>query len=137
MVTTPPLQPSDEPLVLVVEEDEDVRNMLSVAFPHFGFAVLTAPDGKTALERYREHKTSIQLVLMGVNQPGLSGTERQKGVQQEKAGVRCFFMSADRAVSSWQALASPGAMGVLPKPFSSLRQLAETLRGCLGKAATD
>jgi CheY-like chemotaxis protein len=62
-------------LVLVVEDDNDIRSLLSLALPLYGFTVLAACAGAEALERCRRHPESIGLAVLDVRMPGLSGPE--------------------------------------------------------------
>src|SRR5438309_1195920 len=53
----------DEPVVLIVEDDEIVRQGLSIALAAQGYSVLTAGDGEEALEVAAQHREPIDLVV--------------------------------------------------------------------------
>lgn len=105
--------------------------MLQAALPTYGFAVLTAANGAEGLELYRQHGERIQLVLMDVNMQGLSGPETLARLIRMDEQVRCCFMSGDTSAQRWPELLKLGALSIIAKPFSSLQELARTLRSHL------
>jgi PAS domain S-box-containing protein len=61
--------------VLVVEDDEDLRETLALTLKIFDFPVLTAEDGVAALELFRQHRGEIDCVLCDVVMPRMNGWE--------------------------------------------------------------
>ncbi len=59
-----------EPGLLVVDDDAGVRGVLYGWMRLQGFAVWLAADGREALELYRRHRVSIDVVLLDVRMPG-------------------------------------------------------------------
>ena len=57
--------------VLVVDDDAQVRALLTLALTDEGYGVVTAPDGKVALERVAQHQP--QLIVLDVNMPEMDG----------------------------------------------------------------
>ena len=91
-----------------------------------GYEVLEAGQGFQGLEMAGAHTGQLDLVLLDLSMPGLSGWEVLEQLQDRDPGLKvilCTGYAADRA-----ALA--GAVGVVRKPFS-LPQLARTLRQVL------
>jgi diguanylate cyclase (GGDEF)-like protein len=64
-------QPKAQATVLVVDDDPGARLLVGSALEIAGFRVITAADGKSALETYREH--SVDCVVLDVVMPGMSG----------------------------------------------------------------
>jgi CheY-like chemotaxis protein len=64
------------PEVLVVEDQAAVGIMLELALRHFGFTVHLAGAGWQALEAFRRHADTIDVVLLDVQMPYLTGRER-------------------------------------------------------------
>jgi len=95
-----------------------------------GFTVLTAANGRHALELWREHGTSIDLVLTDVVMPGMSGPELAEELQRARRDIKIVYMSGYPAHPSGQrSLVSPGTP-VLAKPFTA-RALTEMVRRTL------
>jgi DNA-binding NtrC family response regulator len=69
------------PVVLVVEVEEAGRDLLKAVLASRGFTVLLAGNGGEALEVYRRLGTSIDLVLMDVQMPELSGPDSHAAPQ--------------------------------------------------------
>jgi two-component system cell cycle sensor histidine kinase/response regulator CckA len=61
--------------VLVVEDERVVREMLLAVLARFNYRVLVATDGLEGVELYRAHGERIDLVLLDLSMPGLSGIE--------------------------------------------------------------
>lgn len=65
--------------VLVVDDDEGVRESLRWILEDEGYTVFEAPDGKPALDRLREHPQGM-VVLLDLNMPGMDGFDVMKAV---------------------------------------------------------
>jgi CheY-like chemotaxis protein len=114
--------------ILVVEDEEAIRRLLEMVLVQYGFGVRLAGTGTEAVELYEQHRDSIAAVLLDVQMDGLDGPGTLAALQAINPRVRCCFMSGHtRKYTSGQLLAM-GAAHVLPKPFSSLNELARTLR---------
>jgi CheY-like chemotaxis protein len=61
--------------VLLVEDDEDVRETLDLLLRSSGYDVLTARNGKEALQVLREHPDDVALILLDVVMPVMDGWE--------------------------------------------------------------
>ncbi|MFC7528693.1 response regulator transcription factor [Actinoplanes sp. GCM10030250] len=61
----------DAPLVLVVDDDESIRDLVSVKLEIAGYRTVTAPDGRTALSLV--HRVRPDLVILDIAMPGLDG----------------------------------------------------------------
>jgi two-component system, NtrC family, response regulator AtoC len=101
--------------VLVVDDEEGMRHMLSVLLSRNGYAVSEATDGKQALERLRQGH--IDIVLTDVRMPGLDGPALLKKVHDAKMPVTVILMSAfvdlDVAIDGLKM----GAADYVSKPF--------------------
>lgn len=104
----------NEKLVLVVEDDSDLRQTIQWLLEDEGFEVETAGDGKEALERARQRKPS--LVLLDMNLPVLDGYGVASGLHSTYgSAINIVTMTAGgRADEKAQRI---GAIGYLSKPF--------------------
>lgn len=59
--------------ILIVEDDEQVRNIATLILENSGYSVMTANDGKLGVEKYKEFHKEIDLVLMDVVMPNMNG----------------------------------------------------------------
>lgn len=127
----------ERPLLLIVEEEEGVRQMMDCALTAHGFNILLAANGDDAIELYRRLGHKINLVLMDVTMSGLSGPQTLKVLQQVNPHVRCCFMSGDTSTQRWPELLALGASRVFPKPFPSLSELVQVIRQLCTERGTE
>jgi CheY-like chemotaxis protein len=110
--------------ILVVDDEAGVRGVLNLGMRRQGFAVWVAADGQEALDLYRRHHETIDVVLMDVRMPGLDGPQTLAALQELNPQIRCCFMSGDLGNYTAERLQILGAAAVLRKPF----HLAEVAR---------
>jgi CheY-like chemotaxis protein len=80
-------------LILVVEDEEMVRNLTRSILEESGYRVLTAANGDEALELALRHGDSIHLMLADVILPGFSGPEIVDRARPLVKDLRVLFMS--------------------------------------------
>jgi two-component system, OmpR family, response regulator len=112
--------------VLVVDDQEPVRRVLSAGMWSHGFAVWLAAGGAEAVEVYRRHRDLIDVVLLDVQMPGLDGPATLAALRETNPGVCCCFMTGDSGRYTEQTLAGLGAVAVFRKPLR-LREVAQQL----------
>jgi CheY-like chemotaxis protein len=103
--------------ILVVDDEPTLREMLNLGMRQQGFAVWLAADGLEALDQYRRHRETIDVVLMDVWMPGLDGPQALVALRQLNPRIRCCFMSGDLGSYTETSLCDLGAAAVLRKPF--------------------
>jgi CheY-like chemotaxis protein len=101
--------------VLVVDDDEDLREVLTEILGARGYFVETACDGAEALARLRAGP-SPSIILLDLRMPGMSGWEfcREQRRDPALAEIPVLVLSGG---SSRHVAASLGAIDVLPKPI--------------------
>jgi CheY-like chemotaxis protein len=107
-----------KPGILVVDDEQCLRDMLKIAFGQRGFSAWLAADGWEALELYEHHRAAIDMVLMDVRMPGLDGLLTLGELRQLDPDVRCCFMSGDLGGYTERRLRESGAAAVFHKPFN-------------------
>ena len=118
--------------VLVVEDEEGVRDVTERILSHNGYAVLTAPNGPAAIDLVRDHYGWIDLLLTDVVMPQMLGKELAERVRELRPGIRVVFMSgyAEPVLGSQRTLEE--GLTLVEKPFSAatlLAQVKEALDG--------
>ena len=112
-------------LVLLVEDDEAVRNFVLRALRARGYQVLTAASAESAKRLLESNSEPVDLLLTDVVLPGDSGPDLYENLLQRHPDLRVLFMSG------YQAFPVPQGAHVLEKPFTTA-SLAAELRGALG-----
>lgn len=103
------------PRILVVDDDEEVRELLSDALEPMGFEVVTVPDGAEALERWNaEH---FDLLVTDLLVPRLDGIRLAEQIRAKDAKAKILVITAV-ARSLEGELKSAPIDGWLPKPLS-------------------
>ena len=104
------------PRILVVDDEEDVREILKDRLQMYGYEVSTAADGVKALEKVEE--LSPELVLLDIRLPKLDGMEvlsRMRSKHPETLVIIITaYMTIQRAV---EAIINQGAYDFIEKPF--------------------
>jgi CheY-like chemotaxis protein len=100
-------------LVLVVDDDADIRRVLHLILEFAGYTAVLASNGVEAIERVTEQTPA--LVLLDLNMPMVSGWDVHDELRRRRLGIPVVFMTA--AESAWVQAEQHGAQGALPKPF--------------------
>ncbi|MGD0657990.1 MAG: response regulator, partial [Syntrophorhabdales bacterium] len=79
--------------LLIVEDDLDVRKMMTKILQSHGYATMEAADGYEAVRVYREHKRAIDLVILDVVMPGKNGKEVFDEIVALDPRVKAIFVS--------------------------------------------
>ncbi|CAN5881416.1 hypothetical protein BH24GEM1_BH24GEM1_09470 [soil metagenome] len=79
--------------ILVVEDEEMVRVMARCALEEYGYEVLEAPDGQSAIDILTSTADPVHLVLCDIVMPGLSGQELAAGLTRAAPGASIVYMS--------------------------------------------
>jgi two-component system cell cycle sensor histidine kinase/response regulator CckA len=103
--------------ILLVEDDEDVREVVRQGLEQRGYAVLTATTTSEALELSRKHRSSIDLLITDVVMPGHSGPELAGQIVRDNSRIKVLFISGYTNDMISLQLVSDGAQ-LLEKPFS-------------------
>lgn len=79
--------------ILVVDDERVVRDMLSAVLVRFNYCVLVAANGIEGVELYREHAKRIDIVLLDLAMPGLSGIEVLAQLRSLNPDVRVAILT--------------------------------------------
>jgi DNA-binding response OmpR family regulator len=113
--------------ILVVDDEPTLRETLAEALEQDGLVVVTAADGKEALERFREHEPD--LMLLDLMLPQVSGIEVCRIVRRESSLPIIMLTAKDGEIDKVVGL-ELGADDYVTKPFS-LRELMARIRAQL------
>ncbi|MEW6221098.1 MAG: response regulator [Thermodesulfobacteriota bacterium] len=116
--------------VLLVEDDQEVRNIAVTALQHYGFRVLVAENGAQALERFRESRSEVDVVVADVVMPVMGGEALAEALRQEAPGLPILFMSGYPLEVLPRDIRDKPASAFLQKPFGP-QDLVPMLRGLL------
>jgi len=116
--------------VLLVEDEESVRELVRVTLASRGYRVLEAENGECGLRVAEGFKEHIDILITDVVMPGIGGRELAKKLVLLRPGICVLFLSG----YTEDAVVAPGALGpstaFLQKPFT-LQNLAKKVREVL------
>jgi CheY-like chemotaxis protein len=118
--------------VLVVEDEEKVRQLTVEILGKQGYSVLDASQGDDALAISEKHKGPIHLILVDVVMPGISGTELTKRLAFLRPETKILYMSGytDNAIVHHGVLEK--GVNYIQKPFT-IDELTRKVREALDK----
>jgi PAS domain S-box-containing protein len=116
--------------VLLAEDEDGVRTVMTEMLRKQGYSVVSAPGGEEALEIGRNLQTKFDLLISDVIMPGMNGPDLAGKLRALRPGLRVLYVSGytDSAISRDDEL-GPGTT-FLHKPFTT-EQLAEKVRELL------
>jgi signal transduction histidine kinase/CheY-like chemotaxis protein len=120
-------RPSQEFIVLVVEDEDPLRQAVVRMLRKTGFAVLEAADGAAAIELLRANGRKIDLILLDMTIPGASSHELVAEAAQARPNTRVILTSAYSQEMLTPLMNASQIHGFIRKPYQ-LGDLAQTLR---------
>ena len=118
------------PRILVIEDEERIRQFLKRGLTYEGYVVDGADDGKSGLERARDNPPD--LVLLDIMLPGIDGLEVCRRLRAASA-VPILMLTAKESIEDRVAGLDAGADDYLVKPFS-FDELLARVRALLRRA---
>ena len=107
-----------EGVVLVVDDQTGVRELAQTILERAGLTVLTAGDGKQAVDVFNEHMNEIHAVLLDLNMPGMDGAEVFWHMNQLAPAIRVVLCSGYNEQDVATKLRGLEPAGFLRKPYN-------------------
>ena len=118
--------------ILLVEDERDLRALVSAVLKNLGYRVLTAGSGPDAIPVWEKHKSEIDLLLTDLVMPGgISGRELAERLSSEKPALKILFTSGYSVDIEVRGFFKEG-VNFLPKPYGT-PALAKLVRDCLDR----
>jgi FixJ family two-component response regulator len=105
-----------DPLVVVVDDDESVRESLPDLLRAFGFDVQAFSSAEAFLAS--EFVGQTRCLILDIAMPGMSGPDLQRELKRRQQAIPIVFITAQTNESLRPRLLAEGAVACLPKPFS-------------------
>lgn len=125
-----PLTAAQGRVVLLVEDDDQVRGVASQILTAGGYEVLAAREAGDALLQMAAHRGPIQLLFTDIVMPGMSGRQLAEHVRQLRPDIRVLFTSGYAGDAIMQRGVVQANAAFLAKPYSAdslLRKVSEVL----------
>jgi len=116
--------------ILLVDDEEAIRELCKDILARFGYTVLMASDGETALEIYREKKEEISLVILDIIMPGMGGRKCLEELLKMNPKSRIIIASGYSINGPAKEVLEAGAKGFISKPYD-MKGMLQTVRKIL------
>jgi PAS domain S-box-containing protein len=111
--------------ILIVDDENDILETVSQMLTRFGYDVMTGSSGKAALDIYKKHHHSIDLVILDMIMPEMGGSELYPQLKQIDQSIKVLLSSGYNLNKQTQNLMDLGCDGFIQKPYSMAALTAE------------
>ena len=116
--------------VLVVDDEETVRQTAAHTLRQYGYKAVVASDGAEAVEIFEREPRGFVAVLLDLTMPVMGGEEALRHIRTLSSDIPVVLSSGYSELEAIQRFTGQGLAGFLQKPYTSLA-LAQTLRRVL------
>ena len=103
--------------ILLVEDEEMIRNVASQMLERLGYSVESFANGKDAIAHYQEEWQNIDLVILDVIMPEMDGEETYVAMQKINPELKVLVSSGYSLDGKTQSIINKGAKGFIQKPY--------------------
>jgi CheY-like chemotaxis protein len=125
--------PQGKETILLVDDEESVRNLASKILQRFGYSVLSAANGREGLNLFIKEKNRIDLVLLDLIMPEMNGRDCLREILRAAPRTKVIIASGYSADGEIDHALEDGAIASIKKPYL-MRELLETVRNVLDES---
>ncbi|NVM22371.1 MAG: response regulator, partial [Desulfobacterales bacterium] len=118
--------------VLLVDDEEVILEVGRDLLEAVGYRVLTAKDGKEAIEVYKKNRQEIEIVVLDMVMPNMGGGEAYDRIKEIEPHVKVLLSSGFSIDGEASQILERGCDGFIQKPFD-MKELSEKIRKILKK----
>ena len=122
--------------ILIVEDNEHVRELVCILLKSIGYKVQTAVDGLAALEYFQFKQKDIDLVIMDVVMPRMGGQEVYKRIREINSSVKVIFTSGYSSEGLHTKFIHENKLEFIQKPYHN-EFLKSRIRKILDETSTE
>ncbi len=127
-------EPETRPTVLVVDDEEDLRDIIRRMLDRRGFVALVAGDSQQAITACREHPGEIDILVTDLGLPGVSGSDLAREATELRPTMQVVYISGlPKEIAVADGLIGEDAL-LVKKPFST-ESLIGALRSVIAERA--
>ena len=116
--------------VLFIDDEDMIIEVAEELFDQLGYEVLTAGSGKEAIEIFEENKEHIDIVLLDMIMPDMSGGDTYDRMKSIDPDIKVLLSSGYSINGQATEIMDRGCNGFIQKPFK-MKELSQKLRGIL------
>jgi len=125
-------QTGNRELILVIDDEETVRNLAREILEKNGYRTLLASNGEEGVELYKTYREEIKLVIVDMIMPKLGGLETFQGLKATDKSVKALLSTGYNHSERVQEILDSGVRGFIKKPYNMnelLLQVRRTIDG--------
>ena len=115
-------------LILVIDDEEPVRDAVTDILDLEGLSVLAAPDGRAGVDLYRQRHADIGLIMLDLSMPGLNGEETFRELRLIDPQVRVLLSSGYSQDEVAARFVGQHEVGFIQKPYDAEQLVREVKR---------
>ena len=119
-----------KPTVFVIDDEEIIRDMTTDMLTDMGYNVLTSGDGEQAIQLFQGVSNDINVVLLDMIMPGLSGPEILTELQRIKPDIKVILSSGFSIEEVPQHILAQENTDFIEKPYR-LNELLDKIKHCV------
>ena len=116
--------------VLFVDDEDMIIEVAGELFEELGYKVLTAGNGREAIETYEKNKKKVDIVLLDMIMPDMSGSDTYDKLKEINPEVKVLLASGYSMNGTASEIMGRGCSGFIQKPFK-MKELSQKLREIL------
>ncbi len=109
--------------ILLVDDEDYLRDLGERMLAKFGYTVLIAPDGETGVQLFRENREHIALIILDLIMPGMGGKTCLEQILKEDPAARIIIASGHSVEGRTKEEIESKAAGFINKPFDLQKML--------------
>lgn len=117
--------------ILLVDDEETVLDAVGSMLRHLGYTVRTVGNGKSAIEEFKNNHQDIDLIILDMVMPGISGKEAFETFKQIDPHAKVLLCSGYTANGQAAEIIERGCQGFIQKPFT-IHELSQKLGQVFG-----
>ena len=115
----PSMEQSAGQLVLVIDDDDAIREVASDILTMHGFSVITAANGQEGIDQFRLRQNQVGVILLDMKMPGMNGKQTYQQLIQIEPDVKVIFTSGYSKTEVSPRLGDNLSLPFLSKPYSA------------------
>ncbi len=120
--------------ILLAEDDDLVRNLVTTVLTEFGYSVISSSDGEQAIEKFADNKDQIDLLVFDMIMPKKNGIQAYEEIRKIQPGIKALFMSGYLGDTVKNGGKNDLILNIVEKPISQmdlLVRIREAMTGSL------
>jgi PAS domain S-box-containing protein len=125
-----PESPGIQAAVLVVDDEDIVRDIIEAMLRELGYQIITRANGEAAVEFYKDNWRSVDLVIIDLVMPKMGGRDTFSAMKKINPSVKALLCSGYSVNGEAQSILDDGALAFIQKPFT-MKDISEKVAGAL------